>query len=69
LLRKLSPYEQGRPLADWTDCFQSGSAPKGAPRYASNLRKVILSIEAVCVAGRGAHSFLCVGPVVNKKSK
>jgi len=24
---------QGRPLADWTDYFQSGPAPKGAPRY------------------------------------
>jgi len=25
---------QDRPLADWTDCFQSGPAPKGAPRFA-----------------------------------
>ena len=26
--------DQGRPLADWTDCFQSGPTPKGAPHYA-----------------------------------
>jgi len=25
---------QSRALADWTDCFQSGPAPKGGPRYA-----------------------------------
>jgi len=37
---------QGRPLADWTDCFQSGPAPKGAPRFAY---KLTLSIESVCV--------------------
>jgi len=29
-----STPNQGRPLADWTDCFQSGLAPKEAPRYA-----------------------------------
>jgi len=44
-------HVQGRPLADWTDCFQSGPAPKGAPRYAS-----------LC----GTHSFLSVGPVANE---
>jgi len=25
---------QGWPLTDWTDCFQSGPTPKGAPWYA-----------------------------------
>jgi len=28
-------FQRGlQPLADWTDCFQSGPVPKGAPRYA-----------------------------------
>jgi len=29
-----SRSEQGRPLADWKNCFQLGPAPKGVPRYA-----------------------------------
>jgi len=52
---------QGRTLADWTDCFQSGPAPKGARRYAY---KLTLSIESVCVVpARGPTVFLGVGPV------
>ena len=38
---------QCRPLADWTDCFQSGPEPKGDTRYALCWpRKLTLSIEA-----------------------
>jgi len=52
---------QGRPLADWTDRFQSGPAPKGAPRFAY---KLTLSIESVCVVpAREPQYFLNVPPV------
>jgi len=62
-----SPPGQAWPLADWTDCFQSGPAPKGAPATLTNWRKITLSTEAACAAqSRGPQYFLSVGPVAAK---
>jgi len=54
---------QGRPLADWTDCFQSGPAPKGAPRYAYQL-----NFSRCCMgsAGAGPKVFLSVRSISNE---
>jgi len=51
---------QGRPWADWTGCFQSGPAPEGPRATATNLRKLTVSIEAVCVAPERGPQFLSV---------
>ena len=59
--------KQGRPLADWTDCFQSGPAPKGASRYAYELT---LSIESVCVVlARGPQYLLSMRSVENHRKQ
>jgi len=59
--------KQGRPLADWTDCFQSGPALKGAPHYTY---KLTFSIESVFVVpARGPYNFFEVGPVAIKNHR
>jgi len=61
------PVRQGRPLADWTDCFQSGPAPKGALRYAYELT---LPIESVRIAlARGPQYLLSVRSVENHRKQ
>jgi len=58
---------QGRTLADWTDCSQSGPAPKGAPRF---LYKPTLSYTFywICLrsAGAGPTILLSVVSVANE---
>jgi len=62
-----SDTSQGRPLADWTDCCQSGPAPKGAPRYAYELT---LLIESVCVVlARAPQYVLSVRSVENHRKQ
>jgi len=61
--------DQGRPSADWTDCFQSGPTREGPRATPTNLRNVTLFIEAACVAPArvaGPTVFLGVGPVANE---
>jgi len=57
---------QGWLLDDWTDCFHSGSTPKGGPCFACwPTQSYTFYWGYVCRsdAGRGAHSVLCTGPV------
>jgi len=51
---------QGRPLADWTDCFQSAPAPKEAPRCAYKLTQ-IYAFNRKCLVSA------CTGPTVFSK--
>ena len=63
----LNAHKQARPLADWTDCFQSGPAPKGSRAALTNLGKITLSIEVACaVQSRCPQFFLSIGPVATE---
>jgi len=58
---------QGRLLADWTDCFQSGPPRKGARRYAYELTQTYtFNQSCLCGACAGPTYFLNEGPVSNE---
>jgi len=65
-------YQQGRPLADWTDCFQSGPVPKGAPRYTYYTQAKVQLLLRLRVLRRrgllGPQFFMC-GATCQRKSK
>ena len=66
VLLAISSQRQGRPLADWTDCFQAGPTAYGSTRY-TPIKLCKLTIETSCVArAAGPTDFFERGPVGNE---
>jgi len=57
---------QGRRLANWTDCFQSGPMPKGACATPIDLRKIMRDPQFFGSSQHFWGPYICVAPVAKE---
>jgi len=56
--REVRNFAWHRPLADWTDCFQLGVAPKQAPLRLLTYAKLHFLSKLLVQCSRGAHNII-----------